>query len=83
MKVYEMFSNILSVVYDFLIFYMVFYMNEICILGNYIDYSKIMNEDCGTLHELSVLTTEVHIKTEDVNNIPVQSAPSLKVALGN
>lgn len=57
-------------------------MIEICISGNHVDYSKVINEDCDTFHELSISTTELHIKTENVN-IPVQSAPSLKVALGN
>lgn len=50
------------------------------ILDNYIDYSKVMNEDCGTLHERSISTTELYIKTE---NILIQSAPLLKIALGN
>ncbi|XP_032685055.1 acylglycerol kinase, mitochondrial isoform X2 [Odontomachus brunneus] len=47
---------------------------------NHVDYSKVINEDCGTFHELSISTTELHIKTENVN-IPVQSAPLLKVAV--
>jgi len=42
-----------------------------------------MNEDCDKLHEMSISTTELYIKTENTKNMPVQSTPSLKVALGN
>ncbi|XP_071568150.1 acylglycerol kinase, mitochondrial isoform X1 [Temnothorax nylanderi] len=46
---------------------------------NHVDYSKVMNEDCGLFHEMPILTTELCIKTE---NVSVQSAPLLKIALG-
>lgn len=51
-----------------------------CISDNHVDYSKVVNEDCGTFHEIPISTTELCIKTE---NVPVQSAPLLKIALGN
>ncbi|XP_012219224.1 acylglycerol kinase, mitochondrial [Linepithema humile] len=49
---------------------------------NHIDYSKVVNENCGTFYEIPVSTTELRIKTENVKNISVQSTPSLKIALG-
>ncbi|XP_072761009.1 acylglycerol kinase, mitochondrial isoform X2 [Anoplolepis gracilipes] len=49
---------------------------------NYVDYSKVINEDCGTLYEMPISTTELYITTENVMNIPVKSMPSLKIALG-
>lgn len=41
-----------------------------------------MNEDCGILYEIPISTTELCITTENVMNVPVQSMPSLKIALG-
>ncbi|XP_014471802.1 PREDICTED: acylglycerol kinase, mitochondrial [Dinoponera quadriceps] len=49
------------------------------ISDNHIDYSKVINEDCAIFHELSISTTELHIKTENVNS---RSVPSLEVSLG-
>lgn len=46
----------------------------------HVDYSKVVNEDCGTFHEIPISTTELNIRTV---NAPVQSAPLLKIALGN
>ncbi|XP_025162874.1 acylglycerol kinase, mitochondrial isoform X2 [Harpegnathos saltator] len=46
---------------------------------NHVDYSKVINEDCGILHDLTVCTTEIHIKTENANS---KSASSIKVSIG-
>ncbi|XP_011882144.1 PREDICTED: acylglycerol kinase, mitochondrial isoform X2 [Vollenhovia emeryi] len=46
---------------------------------NHVDYSKVINEDCGVFHNMPISTTELCIKTENVSN---QSAPLLKIALG-
>ncbi|KAH0950761.1 hypothetical protein HN011_005621 [Eciton burchellii] len=55
---------------------------QIIVSDNRIDYSKVTNEDCDKLHEISISTTELCIKTENMKNVPVQSTPLLKVALG-
>ncbi|XP_070158790.1 acylglycerol kinase, mitochondrial isoform X2 [Polyergus mexicanus] len=49
---------------------------------NHVDYSKIVNEDCGIFYEIPISTTELCITTENVMNVLVQSLPSLKIALG-
>ncbi|EZA62691.1 Acylglycerol kinase, mitochondrial [Ooceraea biroi] len=49
---------------------------------NRVDYSKVTNEDCDTFYEMPISTTELCIRTENTKNLPVQSAPSLKIALG-
>ncbi|XP_029673153.1 acylglycerol kinase, mitochondrial isoform X1 [Formica exsecta] len=49
---------------------------------NHVDYSKVINEDCGIFYERPISTTELCITTENVMNVPVQSMPSLKIALG-
>jgi hypothetical protein len=54
--------------------------NTKCISDNYVDYSKVVNENCGTFYEIPVSTTELRIRTENIKNI---SMPSLKIALGN
>ncbi|XP_036147827.1 acylglycerol kinase, mitochondrial isoform X2 [Monomorium pharaonis] len=46
---------------------------------NHIDYSKVVNKDCGKFYEMFISTTELCIKTK---NLPIQSTPSLKVNLG-
>ncbi|KAL6447224.1 hypothetical protein ACFW04_001482 [Cataglyphis niger] len=48
---------------------------------NHVDYSKVVNKDCGILYEIPISTTELCITTENVMN-PVQPMPSLKIALG-
>jgi len=53
---------------------------QIFVSDNHVDYSKVMNEDCGIFHELPISTTELCIKTE---NMPVYAVPLLKIALGS
>lgn len=49
---------------------------------SHIDYSKIVNKDCGIFHEMPISTTELCIRTKNVNNVSVGSTPSLNIALG-
>ncbi|EFN62771.1 Acylglycerol kinase, mitochondrial [Camponotus floridanus] len=49
---------------------------------NHVDYSKVVNEDCGTFSEIPISTIELCITTENLMNVPVRSIPSLKIALG-
>lgn len=53
------------------------------ISDNHIDYSKVMNENCGTFYELPISTTELCIRTENIKNMSAQSTPLLKITLGN
>ncbi|KAL0100333.1 hypothetical protein PUN28_019594 [Cardiocondyla obscurior] len=53
--------------------------NKTFVSDNHIDYSKVINENCGTLHEMSISTTELCVKIE---SMPVQTMPLLKIALG-
>lgn len=41
-----------------------------------------MNEDCGIFHKMLISTTELCIRTENVDDLSVQSMPSLKIAFG-
>ncbi|XP_011636985.1 acylglycerol kinase, mitochondrial isoform X1 [Pogonomyrmex barbatus] len=54
---------------------------QIFTLDNPVDYSKVINVDCGIFHEMPISTTELCIKTDNIN-VPVQSTPSLKITLG-
>lgn len=56
---------------------------HIYISENHIAYSKVVNEDCGIFHDMSISTMELYIKTENIDNTPVRSTPSLKVDFGN
>lgn len=47
-----------------------------------IDYSKITNNNCGIVHEVPISTTELHIKTENIDKLKKESAPSVTVELG-
>ena len=55
---------------------------DIYISDNHVDYSKVVNKECGTFHELPISTTELCISTKNVTNEEVQSTPSLNIALG-
>lgn len=48
-----------------------------------IDYSKVINENCGIFHELSVSTNELHIESSNINKLQVASPSSLKIEIGN
>ncbi|XP_054003363.1 acylglycerol kinase, mitochondrial isoform X2 [Hylaeus anthracinus] len=49
----------------------------------YVDYSNIINENCGNLHELSISTNELHIETSNIDKLQSFSSPSsLKVKKG-
>lgn len=52
---------------------------------NEIDYSNVINEECGTYHELPISTTELHIESSNVDQSQImdKSPPSLKVKMGN
>ncbi|XP_029032122.2 acylglycerol kinase, mitochondrial [Osmia bicornis bicornis] len=47
-----------------------------------IDYSKVINENCGIFHELSVSTSELHIEASNINKLQVASPSSLKIEIG-
>ncbi|KAG7197447.1 hypothetical protein KM043_013297 [Ampulex compressa] len=47
-----------------------------------IDYSKILNENCGIYHELPISTTELSIKTDTIAKTEGHTAPSLNIFMG-
>ncbi|XP_076654981.1 acylglycerol kinase-like protein Mulk [Halictus rubicundus] len=48
-----------------------------------IDYSKIVNEQCGVPHELPISTNELHIESSNVEKSEISSSPpSLKLKIG-
>ncbi|CAK9830198.1 Acylglycerol kinase, mitochondrial [Anthophora retusa] len=50
--------------------------------GN-IDYSKIINEKCNIVHELSMSVSELHIETSNIDKAQDVSSPSsLKIKMG-
>lgn len=50
---------------------------------NTVDCSKVINENCGTIHDLCVSTTEIHIETDNVNKSgDLKLPPSLKIRMG-
>ena len=47
-----------------------------------VDYSTVINEQCGILHELPVSTCELHIETSNIHKSQDLSPASLKVKTG-
>ncbi|XP_066599322.1 acylglycerol kinase, mitochondrial [Prorops nasuta] len=47
-----------------------------------IDYSKIINENCGSVHELPLSATELQILTGNINSNSEMDKPALQVQLG-
>ncbi|XP_043269650.1 acylglycerol kinase, mitochondrial [Venturia canescens] len=46
------------------------------------DYSKIVNDKCGELHELPISATELHLTTDNIENVDPHTPPSIKLQLG-
>ncbi|XP_046610154.1 acylglycerol kinase, mitochondrial [Neodiprion virginianus] len=47
-----------------------------------IDYSKVINEKCGSLHEIPIVTTELKMITSNLDSPTDHSVPAIKVHLG-
>lgn len=48
-----------------------------------IDYSKVINENCGVIREIPVSATELRIITQNVDQTKNKFMPSVTIELGN
>lgn len=47
-----------------------------------IDFSKVLNENCGQVREIPISSTELQIKTQNIDQTENVSVPSVKIELG-